>query len=259
VPGEENHQAGLKLFAQGQFLRASVEFGAALGEEETCERWNDWALAQLACGREVRAEWGYRRALHFDLANREAGVNLAVLLIAQGRLQESVPFLTLHAHSLSENERAILQNLVLRPGGRGASAGPPPAPSPQLLLDAFMTVTALVPNDDPELPGELREANRRQRFDSRHYVQQCCELLQGLPPDAQALAIGMLKEKAKYDSRSLLVLACHFLALNDPQTALCLAREAMELRPYDHHVQRVLINAELAATPEESRAQAMNP
>ena len=152
-----------------------------------------------------------------------------------------------------------MESLVLRRGGGGASAGPPRAPSPQLLLDAFMTVTALIPNDDPEMPGDLREANRLRRFDSRHYVQQCCELLKSLPPDAQALAIGMLKEKAKYDPRSLLVLACHYLALNDPQTALSLAREAMEVRPYDHHAQRVLLNAELAATPEESRAQVMNP
>jgi MoaA/NifB/PqqE/SkfB family radical SAM enzyme len=255
MPGEEYHQTGLKLFAQRQFEVALQEFGRAIGEEETCERWNDWASAELACGREVRAEWGYRRALYFDPANRQAAVNLAVLLIAQGRLQESVPLLAPHAPSLSENEKAILRNLIMKPGRPGPSAGPPPAPNRQLVLDAFLTVISRIPNDDPEMPGDLRRVNRCRKFDSRHYVEQCCELLKALPPEVQSLAIETLAEKSKHDYRLLLVLACHYLALNDPQPALPLAREAIEVRAYDNHVQRVLIQAELAVTPMESRAQ----
>ncbi len=255
MPGEASHQRGLKLFAQGQYEAALRELERALGEEETCERWNDWGCAELACGREVRAELGYRRALHFDPANRQAAVNLAVLLIAQGRLQESVPILAPRAHDLSESEKAVLANLVMMPGGRGASTAPLPAPDPQLLLDAFLTVISLVPNDDPEMPADLREANRRRQFDSRHYVQQCCALLKGLPPEVQSLAVRRLEEESKHDPRLLLVLARHYLALDDPQTALSFARDAIEVRPYDNHVQRLLIEAELAAMPEESRAQ----
>lgn len=255
MPGERSHQTGLKLFERGQYGSAAWELGRAIGEEETSERWNDWASAELACGRDLRAEWGYRRALHFDPSSRQAAVNLAVLLIAQRRLQESVPLLRPHAHSLSKSEKAVLAYLVMMPGGRGASMAPPPAPNPQLVLDGFLTVISLIPNDDPGMPGDLREANRRRQFDSRHYVEECCELLKDLPLEVQSLAIGKLKEKSKHDYRLLLVLACHNLALNDPQTALSFAREAIEVRPYDNYVQHLLIQAEVAATPEQSRAQ----
>jgi hypothetical protein len=255
MPGESNHQTGLILYAQRQYEAASVQFRLAIGEEETSDRWNDWASAELTCGREVRAEWGYRRALHLNPAHRQAAVNLAVLLIAQGRLQESVPLLTPHAPSLSESEKAVLANLVMRRGGPGAPTPPPPAPNPQLLLDAFLTVISLIPNDDPTMPGDLRAANHHRKFDSRHYVEQCCELLKALPPEVQPLALAKFQENSKYDYRLLLVLACHYLALKDSPTALGFARQAIEVKPYDNHVQRVLIQAELAATPEEDRAR----
>jgi hypothetical protein len=255
MPGESNHQVGLILYAQRQYEAASVQFRLAIGEEETCARWNDWASAELACGREVRAEWGYRRALHFDPVYRQAAVNLAVLLIAQGRLQESVPILTPHAHSFNETEKAVITNLVMGRRGLGVPVAPSPTPNPPLLLDAFQAVISLIPNDDPSMPADLRAANRRRMFDSRHYVEQCCELLKALPLEVQPLALAKLQENSKYDYRLLLVLACHSLAQNDAQTALSFARQAIEARPYDNHVQRLLIQADLAATPEESRAQ----
>jgi hypothetical protein len=255
MPGESNHQTGLKLFAQRQYEAASSHFRLAIAEEETCERWNDWATVELACGREVRGEWGYRRALHLDPAYRPAAVNLATLLIAQRRPQESVPILTPHAHSFSETEKAAITNLVMRGRGLGVPVAPPPMPNPQLLLGAFLTVISLIPNDDPGMPADLRAANRYRWFDSRHYVEECNELLQALPRQVQLLAIRELEDKSRCDYRLLLVLARHCLSLNDPQTALSLARAAIEVRPYDLHAHRLLVQAEVAATPEESRAQ----
>jgi len=255
MPGEESHQTGEKLFAQGQYEAALRAFRQAIGEEETADRWNDWASAEFAGGRVVRAEWGYRRALRFEPASRLAALNLAGLLIAQGRFEEAAPILAPHAPSLSEAEKGRLRTLVTTGSGGRIQGTALPRPNSELLLDAFMSVTALIPNDDPTMPRDLREANRRRHFDSRYYVRECSALFQSLPQEARWLALGKLQERSRFDPRSLLVLACHYLALDDPRTALGFAREAMELRPYDLHVQRLLIEAELASLPEEARAE----
>jgi len=255
MPGERSHQAGLKLFAEGQYGAARGEFVRAIGEEETRERWNDWASAELGCGREVRAEWGYRRALHFDPAYRHAAVNLAVLQIGRGRLQEALPFLTPHAPSLSKSEKTVIANLVIGSVGHGVSTTPPPAPNQDLLLDAFLALISLIPNDDPAMPADLRETNRRRLFDSEHYVKECYELFKALPAGAQPGAIQKLLESANRDPRSALVVATHCLAVNEPQAAMTLVRAVLEVRPYDLHAQRLLVRADVASTPEKSRAQ----
>lgn len=253
MPEGTNHQKGLELYAQRQYGPACIRLGAAIGEGETCERWNDWASAELACGRGVRAEAGYRRALHFEPASRQAAVNLAALLITQGRLQEVIPILAPHASSLTDEEKAGFKNLVMRSEGR-CGLGPPrldPAP----LVDAFLAVISLIPNNDPTMSPELSETNRERQFDSRHYVEQCYGILKDLPCEVGQLALARLKERCALDHRLRLVVARHHLAAGDTQTALSLAWEAMEVKPYDLHVQRVLIEAELAATPAESRAR----
>jgi hypothetical protein len=255
MTGESGHQLGLKLFAQRQYEAASALFRLAITDEESCERWNDWASAELACGRQVRAEWGYRRALRLDPAHRDAAVNLAALLIAQRRLQESVPFLTPHAQSLTESEEATLTNLISKSGGPGAPTTPPPLPDPQLVLDAFLSMISLIPNDDPTMPSDLRAFNRQRKFDSRYYVEQCCELLKALPPEVQPLALAQLQQYSKLDYRFLLVLTCHYLAADDPQASLPFVRLATEVKPYDNHVQRLLMQAELAAMSEDLRAR----
>jgi glycosyltransferase involved in cell wall biosynthesis/MoaA/NifB/PqqE/SkfB family radical SAM enzyme len=255
MPGESSHQAGLKLFAEGQHGAALGEFARAISEEETGDRWNDWATAESAYGREVRAEWGYRRALRLDSAHRRAALNLATLLITQRRPAESVVLVTPHAQTLSKSERGSLANLIMKSSVPGAPTTPAPALNPQAVLDAFLTIISLIPNDDPTMPADLRALNRSRVFDSRHYVEQCYELFKALPPEVQPLAVGKLKERSECDFRGLLVLACRSLAHNDPQTALSLAWQAIEVRPYDLYAQRVLIQAELAVTPEDLRAQ----
>jgi glycosyltransferase involved in cell wall biosynthesis/MoaA/NifB/PqqE/SkfB family radical SAM enzyme len=255
MPGESCHQAGLRLFAQSQYDAAVGEFARALSEEETSDRWNDWASAELGCGRQVRAEWGYRRALHFVPAHRRAAVNFAHLLTAQGRFSEARTLLTPHAQSLNKAEKGSLANLILNSVTAGTSGSPSPALVPEHLLDAFLAVISLIPNDDPTMPAELRALNRSRLFDSRHYVGQCYELLKTLPLEVQPLAIEKLSARSKFDYRCLLILASHALAVNNPQNALSRAWEALEVKPYDLHVQRVLIQAELAVTPEQLRPQ----
>ncbi len=107
-------QHAAELFLAGQFENAAQAFTVLLRQGEDAELWNDWATAQLKCGYDVRAEWGHRRSLRFSASNRDAAVNLAVLLIAQGRLDEAAPILEPHAPTLSANEREALAFLTLR-------------------------------------------------------------------------------------------------------------------------------------------------
>jgi len=83
MPGESNHQTGLRLFAQRQYEAASCHFRLAVGEEEAASRWNDWATAELASRRWVRAEWDYRHPVHLEPSNMQARVDPAVLLVSQ--------------------------------------------------------------------------------------------------------------------------------------------------------------------------------
>jgi FkbM family methyltransferase len=62
-------------------------------EEQSSERWNDWATAKFLAGQPVDAEGGYRRALELAPDNVSAVSNLGALLAGQGRYFEAVPLL----------------------------------------------------------------------------------------------------------------------------------------------------------------------
>ena len=91
-----------------------------LRKQPTADLWNDWATARLGCGDAARAESGFRNSLRLDPCHRQAAVNLAVLLMAQGRLEESVPVLKPHAGSLTEEEKAAIANLVAGAGSQNS-------------------------------------------------------------------------------------------------------------------------------------------
>lgn len=91
---------------------AAVE--TAAGGGATAEMWNRWAGQQLTSGRGEEAERGYRRALELDAANRQAEVNLGLLLFARGRLEEGLGFLERHKATLTDAERQTLLRLVTR-------------------------------------------------------------------------------------------------------------------------------------------------
>ena len=93
VSQDEKHQQGIKLFQEGQFEEAVRLISEALLGTETSERWNDWATVVLSCGRPTEAEKGFRRALEMDPQNREAAVNLGVLLASLEQDADAVPFL----------------------------------------------------------------------------------------------------------------------------------------------------------------------
>ena len=91
------HQQALELMDKQQLPGALRLFGEALAQEETCDRWNDWAVAQFARSQFAEAEHGFRYALELDPANLEVAGNLGVLLVECEREHEAIPHLALAA------------------------------------------------------------------------------------------------------------------------------------------------------------------
>jgi Tfp pilus assembly protein PilF len=87
------HQQALELMDKQHLDGALRLFGEALAQEETCERWNDWAVAQFTRNQLAEAEQGFRYALELDPANLEVAGNLGVLLVECEREYEAIPFL----------------------------------------------------------------------------------------------------------------------------------------------------------------------
>jgi tetratricopeptide (TPR) repeat protein len=87
------HQQALELMDKQHQEGALRLFGEALAQEETCERWNDWAVAQFTRNQFAEAEHGFRYALELDSANLEVAGNLGVLLVECEREHEAIPFL----------------------------------------------------------------------------------------------------------------------------------------------------------------------
>jgi Flp pilus assembly protein TadD len=87
------HQQALELMDKQHLDGALRLFGEALAQEETCERWNDWAVAQFTRNQFAEAEQGFRYALELDPANLEVAGNLGVLLVECEREYEAIPFL----------------------------------------------------------------------------------------------------------------------------------------------------------------------
>ena len=55
---KEKHERAAQLYADGRYADASTALQEALSEEATSELANDWAAAELACGRVGKAEEG---------------------------------------------------------------------------------------------------------------------------------------------------------------------------------------------------------
>ena len=93
VIAQAKHQQALELLEKQQLAGALRLLGESLAQEETCERWNDWSVAQFTAGQLVEAEHGFRYALELDGEHREVAGNLGVLLVECQREDEAIPFL----------------------------------------------------------------------------------------------------------------------------------------------------------------------
>jgi Tfp pilus assembly protein PilF len=108
----EHQQIGTQLYGQGQFAAALDEFSKAILAGETSDAWNDWSMAQLACGNAADAEKGFRRSLEQDPGNAIAAMNLVVLLSKLGRSPEAAPYLEVAVGGLPQNEKQSVANLM---------------------------------------------------------------------------------------------------------------------------------------------------
>lgn len=101
-----------RMVEQGRTAEAIQHLEAALLKGESAELWNDWATVQCGCGDLAKAEKGYRRAHELDHAHRQTAVNLGLLLLARGQLQEGSKLLNPHAATLTAEEKKAIESLV---------------------------------------------------------------------------------------------------------------------------------------------------
>jgi tetratricopeptide (TPR) repeat protein len=110
--GCEDYDVGTRLLLARRFQEAVPFFAEALRQQETCERWNDWATACCLSGRPLEAERGYRSALTLDPEDAQATANLGAVLVGQKRLTEGMPLLEKSLPRLDEPQRASIRELL---------------------------------------------------------------------------------------------------------------------------------------------------
>jgi Tfp pilus assembly protein PilF len=110
----ENHQQGLTFYSAGRLEEALDKFKAVLTEEETSDRWNDWAAVQFALGSQDKAESGFRKALELDKDNLQVAANLGSLLVGQHRFIEAAPYLLAALKTPDGELRSALEEVIAR-------------------------------------------------------------------------------------------------------------------------------------------------
>jgi FkbM family methyltransferase len=108
----ENHQRGLRLYADGQYQEAAALLQSALRDEATSERANDCAAAHLACGNREQALADFLLAASLDAENMDAAANLGILLASLGRFREAIPYLQKSAAHADASQRPALTQLL---------------------------------------------------------------------------------------------------------------------------------------------------
>jgi FkbM family methyltransferase len=103
-----------ELLQESRFEEAICILNSAIHENESSELWNDWATVQHAAGNPLEAERGYQRSLLLAPKNRDASVNLGLLLLSQGRQDEATELLSRHLENLSEEEKIAINIFELK-------------------------------------------------------------------------------------------------------------------------------------------------
>jgi Tfp pilus assembly protein PilF len=109
---QDSSAEAVQCFERKEFDKAAALLGECLLEEQTSERWNDWATARFFAGRSAEAEGGYRRALDMNSQSAQAAENLGTLLAGQGRGEEAIPFLETAISLTGKTTPALTQLLV---------------------------------------------------------------------------------------------------------------------------------------------------
>ncbi len=110
----ENHRLAVESYRKGKLNEAERFIGAALGQGESSEVWNDWAMVQLALGRQFEAEKGFRKALELNQDHRRAAANLGILLFSSAKFTESLPYLCRAYENSVMAERQMLSAMIAK-------------------------------------------------------------------------------------------------------------------------------------------------
>ena len=110
----EQHERALESFREGKLADAVSLLTQAIEQEETSDRWNDWATVHLAAQRPAEAEMGFRRALRIEPENSQVILNLGALLATQGRAEEAIPLLERSEPLAAGKEKAAVQMLLAK-------------------------------------------------------------------------------------------------------------------------------------------------
>jgi Tfp pilus assembly protein PilF len=106
------HEYAVYLFQQGFYADAVTHLDEVIREEETAERWSDWATAQFARSHFPEAERGFRRALELNPELSEASVNFGAMLVGLSRWREAIAMLEGVLPNLEPEGRAAVEALV---------------------------------------------------------------------------------------------------------------------------------------------------
>jgi len=117
------HQQGIGLFKRARYEEALRQFAESLRLGDNSEVWNDWATAQVVCGRAEEAEKGFRLALELSPGNAQAAVNLGGLLFGLKEFDEAARYLKAGLKVEDEVQRLYVEELI-----NACSAKEAPAP-----------------------------------------------------------------------------------------------------------------------------------
>jgi tetratricopeptide (TPR) repeat protein len=121
TPEEQKHRQGAMLFNQGSYDQAARLFAEALDIQETSDRWNDWATAQMLCEHRVSAERGFVYALELNPQNQQAAANLGTFLVRSGKFVEALPLLERAMNGTGGQPDSVVATLLAHCRARLAS------------------------------------------------------------------------------------------------------------------------------------------
>lgn len=93
MAAKTQYEYAIYLFQQGFYEDAVSHLEEVLREEETAERWSDWATAHFALSHFAEAERGFRRALQLNPDLPDAAVSFGTMLASLHRWQEAIDML----------------------------------------------------------------------------------------------------------------------------------------------------------------------
>ena len=120
---EHHHAQGILHFNAGNFEEAAKCLRAALREEDSSERWSDWASAEFCLSRHEEAEAGFEIALELDPSNHQAALNLATLLVSESRPHEAMRLLDSVRASGNAEQIASADQLLIKARQSNAQDG----------------------------------------------------------------------------------------------------------------------------------------